>query len=450
MKFTYTALGSDTLEKTGKIEASSAEDAKQKLNQMGLSVLTLEESSAGNSSEKTFSFFGIDTDFQEAEGDIEAEDIVSAYKRLVEEYELDVQWIVDNSLPPAVKESRKKKSVQIVEDLALENAISIKKPERKKKTQDTEVEFSEKFLKEQQKVQERVAGVSRALSALLPFFAEVNTQAVSQFEKRKEELEKIKMSNNLQYISETLDALITDASKFVYSHKELALKAQKEVVELETFHSNAMQAKMQKYLINFSQGFSFLLNKFSRKIDTIRDKKEKEIPEHKKALIDLQTENKSLLRLLFFHFFYSLYPSELKEKHKTALLKLWKQYKKNSKKYQELKTIEQKYKEIQEREHQSAFVNNVLQEVKLLTGYILALYLSLFAILELSLLKSLFVSPSFAWKVFHSEFIMSFLFFCFLLFFFSALFPQKIKNFFFLTVFFFGTFFLSLLYYYNM
>ena len=45
MDFEYTALGQDQSQQSGRIEASTEEEAKQKLNQMGLAVVQLEKAS---------------------------------------------------------------------------------------------------------------------------------------------------------------------------------------------------------------------------------------------------------------------------------------------------------------------------------------------------------------------------------------------------------------------
>ena len=102
-QFQYTAVNSDAKKLNGVIGAESENDARKQLNTLGISVLSIktikDKAKVSVHSEKTvnlkkYEFEAYDKTGRKIVGTIPASSRYKAFKRLMEEYEFEVSFVV--------------------------------------------------------------------------------------------------------------------------------------------------------------------------------------------------------------------------------------------------------------------------------------------------------------------------------------------------------------------
>ena len=421
MLFEYRILGPDGQEQTGSIEAQNEADAKEKLNSMGLSVLEVSEKldkdiDAEDESEekkklKKFFFSGKDVEKQEVEGEIEAASDLDAFKRLVEEFSLDLEWIVEASLPRAVQEARKKGSVKKLDDLAYERGITVeKKLKQKSNDEEEDIIADEEFYKKQKILVNKIETIGRIFKDMLPFIMESSPALGIEVEKKFHTLEKVKMSNNLVYIEEFIDEILTQVTLFFDKNKEAEERFYKELLELRALFSHSAKAKIEKAV---SDASTIIKKLYHSVLETLKIKKKKadDSSDHQKKLKALILERREIIRLLFLHAFGVLIKvGDLRKRHVEAFKRLWKQYGSVSKSIKKLEELIEYVKHF----HSKDF-SPLIKEVHYFSTWLFTFYVIFFAIAEIAITKSKLLSPAFVWKIFHSQFIVTLVFTLFLI-----------------------------------
>lgn len=452
MLFDYIVVGSDAKEQRGKIEASNENEARAKLNEMGLSVLSINVSAIShkkNDGINSYIFSGVDPENKTVDGSIEATDELQAYKRLVEEFELDVKWLVDDSLKDAVKESLKKKSIEIIEDLALERGINIGKKVAKK-SDTVQLVYDENFQKKQKLLIEKIAKLQDIVSVFMQDIKESNPNKASEYEASLDNLQKIKMSNNLISIEDSIDSMLESIVAYFHVHKDLSNKYKNEILELETMFSNAAQAKMQKMLRQFAAGFYGVWDFVVEFFEKTFEKKAKIKSSEKIMLVKLKSERKNYLFLLLFHMWKFISTKALREKHKEAFFKIWTKYKQSTKMIRKIEDDVKKLEDFYEKEKrvQHDTLKIIVDEISYFSAWLFAIYLALFAIVEIAILKSKILPADFAWKILHSDLLVGFCFFFFIVLLFSG-FVKNEKSYIKVSLNYLLVVIISLLYFYN-
>lgn len=452
MLFNYLVVGSDGVEQKGKIEAISEEDAKKKLNDMGLSILSVE--SVGdekkleevNENLKKYLFSGKDVENQEVEGEIEAHNEIMAYKRLVEEFQLEVFWLIDASLPKAVQESKKQASIQFITDLAYERGIKISGRLIQRKNEDLEVLYeNEDFREKQKKVVETLDTIVKIFGILLPIISQIAPAIGIEMEKKLNALQKIRMSNNLVYIQESSDEIIQDILRFFEKHRKEKEQYKKDLLHLESLLTDATSAKLQKALSDLyawgRKWHTLFLGKFQdQKANT------EALDENHRALQQLELERREIIRLLGYHLWGLLVQvGELRRKHKDAFAKLFSQLRNVAQSIYQIKKLIQHMKEFY-----ASDMSLWVFEVELFAIWIFIIYFCFFVLAEISIFKSKILPVHFIWQVLQSGLIMSTIFGMFLILFTSP-FIQKYfsKNFPKMLLSYLSIFFLTLVFYLN-
>src|SRR5262245_16198190 len=121
-KYRYIVVNEENKQLNGTISTPDEQSARQELNELGFSVISInelneEENTAKKDEEMPiFEFGAIDKNQKHVAGTIQAEDRYAAYKRLVNEYSFDVEYIVDSKLPDANKFKEKQKGIYDLQD----------------------------------------------------------------------------------------------------------------------------------------------------------------------------------------------------------------------------------------------------------------------------------------------------------------------------------------------
>ena len=429
MLFHYSVIGEQGNEQKGKIEAISEEEAKQKLNDMGLSVLSLTSDLKDMIPQDTkklesFTFSGKDANGQEVEGSIESEDQIMAYKRLVEEFSLDLYWIINTNLPAAVQEAKKKKSIKFIEDFIYERGIKIKKPKSiKKQNQHLDIYQDTDFLEKQKKLQNNIDEILRIVTMLLKefLFNQVPGTA-AEIEQKLNSLQKIKMSNNLLFIDESINDIIKNiVLEFEQFPKERE-RFKTDFLHLESLRSDGNQAKLNKFVhdvYNQAQGsYSSILKNLDLKKD------DKNTEDYNKALMDLKKEKKEIIRLMLIHGWGVIRTvGNLKKMHKKAFSRLLQEYEKLNKIIAKIELSLKNIKIFHKKDF--AFI---VYEMKYFASWLLSIYIIFFAFAEISIIKSKVFNLDFTWRIFQSSFIVSFMLFLFLVVLFSGIISKKFSR----------------------
>ena len=218
MKFSYTALGTDNQKLTGHLEAESLESAQAKLHKMDLSIIALTEVKLANNtasnepvnSEKeaasdipstginTYYFQGNDRQGKEINGTIDSRDPYTAYKRLITEYQFRVDELKEHDAPDASQASLKFNFETWNQQLAQEG-ITLKQTQPVKETETqgiaqeivTEIDH---FILNTKTILEECAG-------------QYTPRALSAIQKKLDNLERIRTSNNLKHITKVCNDL---------------------------------------------------------------------------------------------------------------------------------------------------------------------------------------------------------------------------------------------------
>lgn len=223
--FHYVALNQEHKELSGVIEAPDEASARKKLNEIGLSVVSLKQFDAAhiapqNEKNIIFEFEAFDANGKKIVGTIASDDALKAYERLFEGYNLNVIALFSGALPPAEKEQARSlgvsslrkqyekhsgsKKAKISEQENVSNANDSQRAELLGKV-DFTVERIEIFLKE--------------------FGSELKPEERETIQSYVNQLIRIKDSTNLEHIKTTCQRMLDHIQKQeLFIHEELRLK----------------------------------------------------------------------------------------------------------------------------------------------------------------------------------------------------------------------------------
>lgn len=223
--FKYTVANIDGKKLSGTVEAPSEKIARTELNNLGFSILHLEETTEIPKVDSTldkYIFEAIDKNSKLVSGSIPAQDEQEAFSKLHTEYALTVTAIwKENATEEEISEARKKWSKEVQQELK-EVEINVEKS----KKEDLKAEKETQFVKT--KIENVLAQVHKLLSE---FDNELDKDQKVEINKKINKLLRIKNSTNLDYILGTAEELlifIQDQEKSLkekgYQDKRLTLQ----------------------------------------------------------------------------------------------------------------------------------------------------------------------------------------------------------------------------------
>jgi len=179
MLYSYIALNTENQKLKGVIAADSEPLAKKKLHQVGLSVLSLRETSAEESatiqenktskSLPSFTFYVIDSQGKQLSGSIEATDRKNALKRLAQEYGFEILSLCENSVPEDLRYKKGMEGLEhLEEEIEDEFGISFKHSKEGKAEQEkNEGIYDDEFLEERKEILKEIELVSKKTQEIL-------------------------------------------------------------------------------------------------------------------------------------------------------------------------------------------------------------------------------------------------------------------------------------------
>lgn len=382
-RFRYTVVNQANQQLQGTISSPDEASARQELNNLEFSIVSIQEipeEEAGSESQlPVFEFAGTDKNQKRVAGTIQAEDEYAAYKRLLEEYEFEVDYVISNNLTEEQKEkARKKGAYELHQRLEEEQVIS-----QEKETPD-EKDLKE-FEKKQAVLQEQIEFVLNKVRAMLDKYEDKMPPATKEkIRQYVDKILRIKNSTNLDYIRKTAEDLLKFLQKEeVFLHEEqymsertdMVVEAQSMMMELKRGKSkssmsvtDAMRQWRQEHIVNaenpplyyriFDGIVSPLLGISTETEETRRIKKE------------IQTINAQLKH--YFILYFQAPNPEFKAQVKNGLKNLWIQRKKLK---QELAAEKKKIKLQRKNSAELTPIEKFSHELFTFTGWLLTFYL---------------------------------------------------------------------------
>jgi len=213
MKFSYTALTKDNKKITGILDTGSQEAAQAELHKMGVAIIAINKISEKEYEKlkkeqkavrekkgiQTFNFLAVDPNKKEIEGTIDAVDDFSAYKRLRTEYKFKVTDLHLTKATEAEKETAKGTLLNF--ETRLEEELAASKEEKKGGGEEMEEEINKNIIAEVDKV---IINTKKTLKDCQNLFS---NELLSEIKKTLDELERIRISNNIKHITEVSNDL---------------------------------------------------------------------------------------------------------------------------------------------------------------------------------------------------------------------------------------------------
>ncbi len=259
MRYHYIALSQDSRELSGIIEATTESEARTKLNELGMSVVTLTEvkddvalvaKTNDDAAQKTaiplFEFEAFDQNNKKVVGTIAAQDELRAFSRLLNEYKLSVYYIVNSTLDSnSKKKARANGTADIQQKYDLEknskqnndskpanNSLSPTKEEKTNESDSARTSEDEK-----QKVQ--LSLIVNDTIERINLFLKTNGPLIKQEERDIitgyiNQLLRIKDSSNLEHIKAICEKMLAHIQKqelFINEREKIKESAQ---LKLET------------------------------------------------------------------------------------------------------------------------------------------------------------------------------------------------------------------------
>ncbi len=382
-KYKYTVINPDNKSLQGTIAAPDEAGARKELNELGFSILSMEEipeetAAEGQSQVPTFEFAATDKNAKRVVGTIQSEDAYSAFVRLITEYSLAVEYIIDNSLPEAKKEKERAKGssefYSKYEDETQKN--------RKVTTDEKDLkEFEEKQIQLKNQIQfllDKITGILNEYEKI------IKPESKVKIKEHVEKILRIRNSTNLEYIRKEAEDLLTYLQKeeILLQEKERMMEKTKIIVEAQGIMMQLKKTKSQGD-VNITESLRKWYNTHIREVENPKplDKflghivafliganlETPEILELKRKISTLNIQIKEFVSL-YFHG-----PSpEYKKETINSIKRLWQ----DRKKYKKLLKEEiRRVKALMRAEGKETVGDKILKELYGFTGWLLAFYL---------------------------------------------------------------------------
>ncbi|MFA5829186.1 MAG: hypothetical protein WC843_01705 [Candidatus Gracilibacteria bacterium] len=417
-KYRYTVINPENKELTGTIGAPDEKSARAELNQLGFSIISIiaiaeNEEATATSDLPKFEFSATDKNLKKVNGTIQAEDRYAAYKRLVKEYLLEVEYVIDLNLTEEEKVKERQKGA-----FELQNKLDGEALEEKKKAEKENFDFKD-FSAKQQILQTQVDFVLAKVKELLDLYQnDLKPDTKEKIRKNVDKILRIKNSTNLDYIRKSCEELLDFLQQEeIFLHEELKKKEKLEIaMEVKTMMlqlhqkgnpnrkktleslrewradhiTNNEQQTFQDHFINFWIGFLIGFNEETPEMKEIRDNLAK-VHEQIKENISIYFQAKE---------------EDLKGQTRENIKTFWHMRKQLMRKLKDLKKLQKKAK----KQHVGKTgLEKLSDEILSFSGWLLAFYL-LYYFISLYLGKKDFgiVLPG-PINIYHSIFLKYFL-----------------------------------------
>ncbi len=381
--FKYLVANQEGKKLSGSVQAPDRNTAQEELNNLGFSILSLEESNeekAHDPSLKKFAFEAVDKSMKLVTGTIPAADEKQAFTRLETEYSLQVSALwPETATSEEITAAKAKGTAHIKETMD--------------KTEKKEVEAIEAKTKEQQEKEQfvklKIEKILASVNELLKRFEnEIDPNQKTEINKKIDKILRIKHSTNLDYILESAKELLEFIQKqethfqekgFKDKRLELNLRTQNLLDELkrgqkeQSLSENIVSSieNWQQSNTDENQNVSYFKQVTGNFLNSI--KKVFETPEEIKAIKDqVKVYNRQLWDLIRLYFKEPT--KEYKEKVKRSIKTVWlaRQTALNN-----LKHIKRELRKKRKFDNNGeSFLLSLTKEINSFSGWLLAFYIA--------------------------------------------------------------------------
>ncbi len=409
MKFSYTALGPDNQKLTGELHAKNLEAARKQLHKMDLSIIALNESKENEEKEQstvnlkeskknqiherqeiqTYYFEATDKEGKQVNGTIDAQEAFLAYKRLLTEFQFQV-----SNLHPSENENQTfvtqfNKWNQLLDQES--PGLTVKtEAQVKNELEEEETPIAQEIVDE---IDHFIQNTQKIIEEYQNQYSEIFLQEI---QKKLDNLEQIRASNNLKHITKVCNDLYD-----LVSHPDKTIKAKgseeknqgyQQVIE-KMKSSGFVQKTMGTLSLSHPQSQSTGLKKVKGILSKVQGRLSKDTSELERALsqkkIDEVPEDLNELLAHPFQPLVKRYFGYLKERNpilKRARKKEFDDlYEAWQAKKQKIKADQRKLKGKSEPHDFSGF----FAELNSFIGWLLFFYLSYFFIASISLERNI-------------------------------------------------------------
>lgn len=401
-QYAYTVINKENQQLNGTINAPDETSARKELNIIGFSILTLTPVSAssaqplnGATAEETagqeedsataaeqiikYEFEALDKSGKRIVGTIQAENIYNAYKRLLAEYQFDVQQLFPTGLSEDEIKKARMRGVDELRDRLLEEKMERELLQEKKALD--EIEFQKRQAQMKTQVDFVLAKVNEILNT---YQDELDPTRKSKIKYFVEKILRIKNSTNLEYIKQSCEELLTYLQK-----EEIFLNQAQRIREKTKLSVEAKSMMMELEKINNPAGKDIFESLREWRREHIANDAEPTFPDR---LIDIlitplignMPEDAEIITLRnklrsnsgqlkeFLVIYFQAPDPEFKRETKTALLRLW-QERKNLR--QELRQLIRKKTEEKLSQVEFTSIEVLEKEIFSLAGWVLTFYI---------------------------------------------------------------------------
>ncbi|MGL5831541.1 MAG: hypothetical protein ACRCZE_05355 [Candidatus Altimarinota bacterium] len=247
-KYSYTVINRQNQQLNGTINAPDETTARHELNGLGFSILILnvipedQENVVApeDSSVLKFEFIAFDKAGKKVVGSIQGMEIFQVYKRLILEYQFDVQALYLADLTDQEKEKAIQKGIEELKDRLLEE-----KMEEDLKHQQ-EVIDQKTFEEQQAKLKNQVEFVLKKVNEIIDTYRdELSPPIKTKLKYYVEKILRIKNSTNLNYIQSTTEEMLNYLQK-----EELFLNQEQKLKERTKLSIEAKSMMMKLHNVN--------------------------------------------------------------------------------------------------------------------------------------------------------------------------------------------------------
>ncbi|MEK7172230.1 MAG: hypothetical protein AAB739_04955 [Patescibacteria group bacterium] len=408
--FHYTSLNKDNKTLSGVVEAVDEQSARKKMNSMGLSVISLnlaaDEKHAPQEGRTVFEFEAIDKINKKVTGTITAEDIVKAFAKLFDEYQLNVIFLAPQSSTPDEKEELRKAGI-----------IKIQQEYEKLYAKETQKnQEDEELIKRADQRKELIQKVDYTMQRIEVFLkqynADLKTEERDAIQAYLNQLMRIKDSTNLEHIKNTCEKMLAHIQRQeLFIHEEQKAKESAGIkAETQEMLSDIKHGTLTKD-INIGKILEGLKEKPFLKpiINFLLNLSKPKNPEMEKAKDEIKATNKhiwSYIRIFIFA------KSKLERNEAwTSIKSLFAEKKRLKLKSRVIEYEERKLQSQTDSNRSSAFWESTASAI----GWILAFYIVSYAASYLFTIKS-FQTPPLPKSIYfyHSTFLKGITIFLFL------------------------------------
>ncbi len=214
-QYFYTVINKENKELNGTINAPDEATARQELNALSFSILSLKigVSSESSHDEKEssitkFEFSAIDKNTKKIVGTIQGEDVYQVYKRLTGEYQFEVQSLYPADASEEEKKKAILKGVDFLKDQEKEEQMLQARSQQNKQLDE------QQFLEQQARLKTQVNFVLQKVSSILDTYREeLDPATKAKIKYYVEKILRIKNSTNLDYIHQSCQEMLTYLQK---------------------------------------------------------------------------------------------------------------------------------------------------------------------------------------------------------------------------------------------